>query len=105
VTAVIDTDGMIWRSEHPFAGPWLPIGTAPRDARVIEVSDLDTAAAEMWWNATGTNPLVQEGAGIWEAVRGDFTWSEAAGAGPTHWRPCSAEMPAFLLQLGTRHGG
>ena len=105
MTGGIDTAGLIWRGGHPFAGPWLPIGTAPRDARVIEVTDLDTAAAELWWNAAGTNELVQKTAGIWEAVGGGFTWSEAAGAGPTHWRPCAAEMPAFLLQLGTRHGG
>lgn len=95
----ISSAGLIWRHSHPFAGPWLPIDTAPRDGRVLEVSDLETCAAEMWWNAAGTNMLVQNGHGIWEAVGGGFTWSEAAGAGPTHWRPCNAEMPAFLLQL------
>jgi hypothetical protein len=105
MTSAIDTAGMIWRGEPPFAGPWLPIGSAPRDARVIEVSDLDTAAAEMWWNAAGTNELAQSTVRIWEAVGGAFTWSEADGAGPTHWRPSAAEMPAFLLQLGTGHGG
>ena len=103
MTGPVDTAGIIWRSEHPFAGPWLPISTAHRDGRVIEVSDLDTASAEMWWNAAGSNRLVQVSAGIWEAVDGAFTWSEQAGYGPTHWRPCAAEMPAFLLQLGPRH--
>lgn len=96
---MISTSGIIWRSAHPFAGPWLPIESAPRDGRVIRVTDLDTCSAEMAWSPSGFNPLVSRRPGIWEATDRSFTWSEDAGAGPTHWRPCDDEMPDFLIAL------
>jgi hypothetical protein len=66
---------------------WQPIDTAPRDGRVIVVTDHETFTGSMAWNASGTNPPFQRGVGIWEATDRSFTWSEERGAGPTHWRP------------------
>lgn len=72
---------------------WRPIETAPRDGSVIEVADPDEQEGpyEMRWNMAGFNPLVQaERGGIWEDPRGNFTWDESRGFGPTHWRPAPA---------------
>lgn len=95
----IDLTGLIWKTDHPFAGPWLPISSAPRNGRVITVVDFDNASAEVSWNPVGTNRVFQRGLGIWEGFGGRFTWSEEDGHGPTHWRPCHDEMPAFLIRL------
>jgi hypothetical protein len=101
----------VWVSEHPFAGPWMPIASAPRDGRLIRLSDLETCSVEMAWNRTGSNPLVSRKLGIWETVpSGHATWCEDDGAGPTHWRPCDAELQAWLLENAsnlaeeTKHG-
>lgn len=95
----IDLTGLIWKTDHPFAGPWLPISSAPRNGRVITVVDFDNASAEVSWNPAGTNLVFQRGLGIWEGFGALFTWSEEDGFGPAHWRPCHNEMPAFLIRL------
>jgi hypothetical protein len=45
----------------------------------------------MRWNAAGSNWLVSDRPGIWEAPDESFTWCEDQGFGPTHWRPAPAE--------------
>jgi hypothetical protein len=95
-------EGLIWRMEHPFGGCWLPIASAPRDGRVIRITDFDTMSIEMAWNPTGSNPLVSRTLGIWETVPTVVaSWCEDDGFGPTHWRPCDAELQAFLLEICT----
>lgn len=91
---------LVWFPDDAFLpGPWLPIASAPRNGMVITVMDPDNMSADMWWNVTGTNPVFQRGMGIWEAVHGQFTWSEEGGNGPSYWRPCGAELADFLRRL------
>lgn len=81
--------GMI--REEAFRGDWHPIASAPRDGRVIVITDLETFAGPMAWNRVGKNELFQPSdLGIWEAIDGSLTWSEVRGAGPTHWRPINS---------------
>ena len=67
------------------------ISSAPRDGTPIEVTDHETCTAVMRWNKVGSNWLVSEQPGIWEAPDGSFTWCEDQGFGPTHWRPVLSE--------------
>ena len=64
-----------------------PMDTAPRNGLSILVGDEDVGAFIMHWDATGTNPFAQDGMGIWVALDGSMTWSEADGMGPKYWRP------------------
>lgn len=65
-----------------------PIETAPRDGTVIEVTcPGKDGPYRMRWNSNGFNPLVSKKRGIWETERGDVTWCEDDGLGPTQWRP------------------
>lgn len=77
-----------------FAHLRQPIATAPRNGLTVIVGDDDCGQFAMHWSPTGTNPLVQEGLGIWESLDRSFTWSEADGAGPTYWFPLPAESGA-----------
>lgn len=68
-----------------------PISTVPRDGRPVYVTAEDEPEYLMRWNPKGFNPIASRSPGIWEDVRGAFTWSEDTGVGPTHWRPAIYE--------------
>ncbi len=81
---------------------WRDISTAPKDGRIVDLTWMGRDGPEeiwpMQWDAHASNPLVQEGKGIW-VLRNrrtgsiEMTWTEKDGdAGPTHWRPPAAEQ-------------
>lgn len=70
-----------------MADDYRDIATAPRDGTLIQVFHEDVGSFLMRWNASGSNALVSQDIGIWEAPDGSFTWCEDDGHGPSHWRP------------------
>lgn len=67
---------------------WRPIETAPRDGTIVRVGAPDDEWFTMKWNPRGYNEIFQpEPTGIWETPDGSLTWTDADGAGPTHWAP------------------
>lgn len=79
---------------------WMPIETAPRDGRIIEITALedDGTPYEIWpmqWCHIQRNEFFAPGKiGMWTHPSGECTWREGEG-GPTHWRPLK-ERPAGL---------
>jgi hypothetical protein len=61
---------------------------------MIEVMAEDAGQFTMLWNPSGFNPLFSNDSGIWEDPGGAFTWCEANGYGPTHWRTLPTPLMA-----------
>lgn len=74
-----------------------PIGSAPRDGRVIVVGADGSPEFLMAWSPTAENPVFAPGViGMWEAPDLSFTWVPGEG-GPQYWRPmdgCTMPLPA-----------
>ena len=71
---------------NPANHDWSPIETVPRDGTEVIVYDPDSGAFLMRWVPGATNPILRDsGDGLWVAVGGGMTWSEAGGFGPTKW--------------------
>ena len=83
-------------SESPEPA-WQPIDSAPKDGRIVDLTWMGADGPEeiwpMQWDSRASNPLAQQGTGIWvlrNAVTGqtEMTWTEKdPEVGPTHWRP------------------
>ena len=64
-----------------------PIETAPRDGTIIIVYHEDCGEFVVQWGHIQKNELFAPGTtGMWVSPQGDFTWQEADGNGPSHWR-------------------
>lgn len=71
---------------------WLPIDSAPKDGRVIDLTWMeDGKPAEIWpmqWGHIQRNGLFPANTGMWVTPDGSITWNgDPNDHGPTHWRP------------------
>lgn len=65
------------------------ISTAPKNGKVIVVSDPECGDFIMSWNPLATNPVFCPGqVGMWEAIDKGATWGDGIDgkSGPTRWK-------------------
>lgn len=69
---------------------WLKIDGAPKDGRLVQVchleNDVEEMKASMRWDSKGESYFAPNSIGLWVSSCGTFTWSDADGFGPSHYR-------------------
>lgn len=83
-----------WHAFDAIAGKRerFPIDTAPRDGTLIYIGDPDVGEFPMQWAHIQRNGLFPGVVGMWVMPKGEMTWNDADGFGPTVWRPISEDQ-------------
>lgn len=76
---------------------WQTIDSAPKDGTKIRVAYFEDGemgeAYVMQWGHIQQNGLFPGVVGMWVSPDVGFTWSDADGAGPTHWQHLAGGKP------------